>query len=89
MQFEEVLSTQESADAATLEYNSRFRIDTRTTVAEGKARFGKDGEPGTLAVKPTTLAPDSRIQPGALLPTDRIHHRGTQSYARAKEAKAG
>jgi phenylalanine-4-hydroxylase len=29
------------------------------------------------------------IQPGALLPTDKVHHRGTQAYARAKEAKAG
>jgi phenylalanine-4-hydroxylase len=29
------------------------------------------------------------IQPGALLPTDSIHHRGTQAYARGKEAKAG
>jgi phenylalanine-4-hydroxylase len=29
------------------------------------------------------------IEPGALLPTDKVHHRGTQAYARSKAAKAG
>ncbi|MGH6881788.1 phenylalanine 4-monooxygenase [Hypericibacter sp.] len=29
------------------------------------------------------------ILPGALLPTDKVHHRGTQAYARSKAAKAG
>jgi len=67
-QFEEVLAATESADGSTLDYTMRYRVGSRTTIAEGQARFGKGEEPGTLSVKPAALAPDSRIQPKTLPP---------------------
>jgi hypothetical protein len=67
-QYEEVLSTRETNDGKTLEYQSRYRVGSRTTTADGQARFGSDTEDGILVVKPSGLAPDSRLQPGTLPP---------------------
>jgi len=67
-QYEEVLTASESGDGSALDYTMRYRVGARTVTAEGQARFGKGDEPGTLAVKPANLAPDSRIQPHTLPP---------------------
>lgn len=67
-QYEEVLSARETNDGKTLEYQTRYRVGSRTTTVEGQARFGTETEDGVLVVKPTGLAPDSRVQAGSLPP---------------------
>jgi hypothetical protein len=67
-QYEEALSSREANDGRTLEYTSRYRVGARTVAAEGQARFGGDKEDGVLVVKPSGLAPDTRLQPGTLPP---------------------
>lgn len=67
-QYEETLSSRESNDGRTLDYTSRYRVGARTVSAEGQARFGTGNEDGVLVVKPSGLAPDSRLQPGTLPP---------------------
>ena len=67
-QYEETLSSRESNDGRTLEYTSRYRVGSRTVAAEGQARLGGDKEDGVLVVKPSGLAPDTRLQPGTLPP---------------------